>query len=149
MLYVSCSRASHKSLPSFPKDSQTPQGALAELRGPFVSLPSAQTALVKVRTAQSFPIHGCSPPCTCSSLRVRRGSPQLPCGLRVPGICCILPQGSDPSTPCSFSIFTALESFSGSTNRAFGTHIVYAASQLLSSLIGKTKILRKSTVAQV
>ena len=30
VLYVSCSRTSHESLPGFPKDLQTPQGALAE-----------------------------------------------------------------------------------------------------------------------
>lgn len=99
-----------------------------------VSLPSAQAALVKALMvkAQSFPTHGCSASC---SLGVRRGFPQLPVGC---------PQDQLPVhlIPSPSSLCWNL---SGSMSCAFWC----AASQLLSSLTGKTKRLRKSTIPWV
>lgn len=93
------------------------------------SLPSAQAALVKVSTIPSLPLHSGSPPRSHG----RGGDPAVARGLGVPGMRCILSRGSDPSIPRCFSIFTMLESLSGSTNCAFGSDTAYAASQLLSS----------------
>lgn len=93
------------------------------------SLPSARAALVKVSTIPSFPLRSGSPPRS----RGRGGHSAVARGLGIPGMRCILSRGSDPSIPRSFSIFTVLESLSGSTNCAVGRDTTYAASQLLSS----------------
>lgn len=61
-----------------------------------MSLPSAQTALVKVSTAQSFPIRSGSPPRTCGSLRVRRGSPWLHVGCEFLGSAASCPKDRIP-----------------------------------------------------
>lgn len=92
--------------------------------------------------SQGFPARGRSPPVGAAPCGLGGGI--SPCGQRVPGICCDLSQGSDPSTPHSFSVFTVLESLSGSANRAFGPDTVHAASWLLGSLTGKSTRLRRS-----